>query len=77
MGHCAAIVFFCGVRWWAVIDIVAQFPFTYLAVANGVRNAMEWRDCYASVHWMHIWTASIETQAVQWMFRHPDGPVLP
>ena len=30
---------------------------------------MEWRDCYASVHRMHILTASIETPAVQWMFR--------
>ncbi len=51
------------------LDIFAQFPFTYLAVADGVRNAMEGRDCYASVHRMHIWTASIETPAVQWMFR--------
>ena len=50
------------------LDIFPQFPFTYLAVANDVRNAMEWRDCYASVHRMHIWTASIETPAVQWMF---------
>ena len=60
------------------LDMFAQFLFTYLAVADGIRNAMEWRDCYASVHRMHIWTASIETQ---WMFRnrpmdvsHPDGP---
>ena len=47
------------------LDIFAQFPFTYLAVADGVRNAMEERDCYASVHRMHICTASIETTAVQ------------
>ena len=47
------------------IDIFAQFLLTYLAVADGFRNAMEWTDCYASVHRMHIWTASIETTAVQ------------
>ncbi len=43
--------------------IFAQFLFTYLAVADGVRNAVEVLDCYASVHRMHIWTASIETPA--------------
>jgi len=51
------------------LDIFAQFPFAYPAVADGAQNAMEGRNCYASVHRMHIWTASIETPAVQWMFR--------
>ena len=51
------------------IDIFAKFPFTCMAAVDGVRNTMEWRGCYASVHRMHIWTATIETPAVQWMFR--------
>ena len=41
-----------------------------MAVADGVLNAMAGRDCYASVHRIHSWTASIETPAVQWMFRN-------
>jgi len=51
------------------IDIFAQCSFTGLAVADCVRNAMERRDCYASVHRMHICTACIETPAIQWMIR--------
>ena len=47
------------------IDFFAQFPFTYLAIADGIRNAMEGRDCYQSIHRMHIWTASVETTTSQ------------
>ena len=47
------------------IDIFAHFSFTHLAVADGVRNAIEGSDCYASVHRMHIFTVSIETPADQ------------
>ena len=30
---------------------------------------MEGKDCYQSIHRMHVWTASIETPTAQWQIR--------
>ena len=51
------------------LDIFAQFQFTYLAIADGVRNATKGRDYYHSIHQMHTWTSSIETPTAQWQIR--------